>query len=752
MKFAYLHYTIIPLILFPFIFLKAQTTYTWIGSNNGSWATATNWSPSRSSTASTDILQFNDGSAKNIVNIPNQTIGKLLISNNTSIIIQSTGTRTLTIGNGNGDDLVIDSGSMLTLGGSNSLTATLNSSATASINGTLTINSGKTFNTNGTSVVTTVAGSIINSGTITNTSVSKLVFINNSIYQHSQDGNAIPTATWNANSTCLITGVTATNPTNMGQTFGNLTWNCPLQTSDANFDGIFTLNGNFTLISTGTSGIFRLASGTTNIIGNYTQSGGVNRIANTSDRILNVGGNFSMTGGELRMSIGTATGTMNIAGNFSQTAGTITETSTGIGLIVFNGTSNQNVNIVGTISGTINFTINNFFGITLLNSVTLPATLTMTQGNINTGANILSLGTSASNLGTLTRTSGTIVGNFRRWFAASTVSNVLFPIGTITNYRPANISFTSAITTSGTLTVAFTSLDPGTAGLPLNDGGTTIVNTGKEGYWSINAGDGLTGGTYSLDLTADGFNGVTNVSTLRLMKRTTGGNWILQGSNSPGTGTTSTPVVHRTGMSGFSEFGVGGSSDNPLPVELSSFSADKSNTGVILEWTTKTEVNNYGFEVQKSEGRDQESEWNTIGFVQGNGNSNSPKNYSFVDENVTSGKYFYRLKQIDTDGQFDFSKVIEVNLDSPSKFELSQNYPNPFNPNTTIRFTIPESGHVKLTIYNLLGEQVTELVNEIEEAGVHTVNFDAGNLNSGVYLYKIETGDFVQTKKMTLIK
>lgn len=191
----------------------------------------------------------------------------------------------------------------------------------------------------------------------------------------------------------------------------------------------------------------------------------------------------------------------------------------------------------------------------------------------------------------------------------------------------------------------------------------------------------------------------------------------------------------------------------PLPVELSEFTANVLKSGgVQLNWRTETEVSNYGFEVQKSENRSQESEWNTIGFVEGHGNSNSPKYYSFTDD-VVSGKHAYRLKQIDNDGQFAYSNVIEVDAGNiPDKFVLEQNYPNPFNPVTTIKFSLPESGNVNLTIYNLLGEKVAEPVNEFKNAGVHTVNFNASELNSGVYIYKIESNGFVQSRKMTLIK
>jgi len=194
--------------------------------------------------------------------------------------------------------------------------------------------------------------------------------------------------------------------------------------------------------------------------------------------------------------------------------------------------------------------------------------------------------------------------------------------------------------------------------------------------------------------------------------------------------------------------------DIQLPVELTSFSAATIGSTVKLSWNTATEINNYGFEVERKVGSLQSTVGNyeKIGFVNGSGNSNSPKNYSYEDKNLSAGKYSYRLKQIDNDGQFEYSKAIEVDFNSAKKFELSQNYPNPFNPATTIRFNLPEAGNVKITLYNLLGQQIRTLVNEYKESGVHTINFDASDLNSGMYIYKIEAGSFVQTRKMTLVK
>ncbi len=190
---------------------------------------------------------------------------------------------------------------------------------------------------------------------------------------------------------------------------------------------------------------------------------------------------------------------------------------------------------------------------------------------------------------------------------------------------------------------------------------------------------------------------------------------------------------------------------NPLPVELTTFSASIFSDGIKLDWETATEVNNYGFEVERQDSETQV--WENIGFVNGHGNSNSKKVYSFLDKTLfKSGNYYYRLKQIDIDGKFEYSDKIEISFLSTLEFELSQNYPNPFNPSTTIKFLIPEDGFVRLTIHNVLGEEITKLLNENIHAGYHSIEFNAQDLNSGIYFYKLEVGDFIKTRKMMLLK
>ncbi len=186
-----------------------------------------------------------------------------------------------------------------------------------------------------------------------------------------------------------------------------------------------------------------------------------------------------------------------------------------------------------------------------------------------------------------------------------------------------------------------------------------------------------------------------------------------------------------------------------VPVELVSFTASAQPGSVLLRWSTATEVNNKGFQVERKSSTE---DWSRIAFVDGNGTTTNPHIYSYADNSAKSGSYSYRLKQIDFDGSYKYSNVAEVSFAGAIKFELAQNYPNPFNPSTTISFSIPEASNVSLKIFNTLGQEVKTLVNGFKEAGSYKINFDAKNLTSGLYFYRIDAGTFSQVKKMMLLK
>jgi hypothetical protein len=185
-----------------------------------------------------------------------------------------------------------------------------------------------------------------------------------------------------------------------------------------------------------------------------------------------------------------------------------------------------------------------------------------------------------------------------------------------------------------------------------------------------------------------------------------------------------------------------------IPVELVSFTSSVAGNNVNLSWITATENNNMGFEIE----RQTSSVWEKVGFVNGYGTTTDMKTYSFTDNSVTAGTYSYRLKQIDYNGTFEYSNTIQVDVSSPQQFELSQNYPNPFNPSTTISFSVPQNSFVTLKVYDIIGNEISTLVNESKAAGRYDVSFDASRLSSGIYFYSISAGNFNEVRKMTLIK
>jgi hypothetical protein len=196
-------------------------------------------------------------------------------------------------------------------------------------------------------------------------------------------------------------------------------------------------------------------------------------------------------------------------------------------------------------------------------------------------------------------------------------------------------------------------------------------------------------------------------------------------------------------------------SNGALPIQLSSFTNTAVNgNDVLLQWTTITENNNYGFEIERSEKLKVKNEkWEKIGFVEGGGTSNAPKDYSFTEKNLSTGRYSYRLKQIDRDGKFEYSQTVEVTIGgAPKEFDLAQNYPNPFNPATVISYQLPVTNHVSLKVYDAIGREVATLVNEIKEAGYYFVSFDASNLSSGIYFAQLQSGEKMQLKKLVLVK
>jgi len=187
----------------------------------------------------------------------------------------------------------------------------------------------------------------------------------------------------------------------------------------------------------------------------------------------------------------------------------------------------------------------------------------------------------------------------------------------------------------------------------------------------------------------------------------------------------------------------------PLPVEITTFQVACMRGSAQLKWITATEQNSSGFEVQRSSNN---VVWNKVTFIQGKGNSNSPKEYSYSDNHLNSGKYQYRLKIIDNDGAYKYSAVVEAVIGVPTEYSLSQNFPNPFNPSTKIEYTLPSNGHVKLQVFSVTGQLVKILTDENKDAGYYSIDFNGSNLSSGIYLYRLSVDNRNIVKKMLYLK
>ena len=192
-------------------------------------------------------------------------------------------------------------------------------------------------------------------------------------------------------------------------------------------------------------------------------------------------------------------------------------------------------------------------------------------------------------------------------------------------------------------------------------------------------------------------------------------------------------------------------STSVVPVELANFTSTVDDGKIILTWETATETNNRGFEIQRTS-EDNENQWQTIGFVKGSGTTIRNQFYSFTDTPYKEGTYLYRIMQFDFNGEYKYSNHIEVNFINSLSFELFQNYPNPFNPSTTISYKIPHKSRVIIKVFNTLGTEISVLVNELKQSGIHEITFNASNLPSGIYYYQMNVDNMIYSKKMILVK
>ena len=383
------------------------------------------------------------------------------------------------------------------------------------------------------------------------------------------------------------------------------------------------------------------------------------------------------------------------------------------------------------------------------NNSNAEASLGTVMGSFTFSASAINIGTTLSRLGY------SKINNQGSEQNAIVKLNSRSVSGLVTLYWDDIIVYSSAVSTADLVDPNFTGLFTATS----NEVGTSITLTGIQG---TDASSGVRGavvlranglsqtppelndqGRYS---TSGGGNGPNSIGSWTVIAVLEGVSTFVDNSVLPNSDYTYAAYI-RDDAFNYSTSST--SNITSLPVELSSFSAFIRANAINLEWQTKTETNNYGFEIERASSV---QGWINIGFVNGSGNSNSPKDYSFTDRSVTNGKYIYRLKQIDADGKYENSKEVEVDFGLPKTFSLGQNYPNPFNPATKINYTLPIETDVQLQVFTIEGEFVKSLLDQRQSAGVYSIQFDAANLASGTYLFRLNAGGFIQTKKMTLTK
>jgi hypothetical protein len=324
--------------------------------------------------------------------------------------------------------------------------------------------------------------------------------------------------------------------------------------------------------------------------------------------------------------------------------------------------------------------------VSLTNNVTINESLVMYQGHVLTGSQLLELGESTTQTGTLEYTNGYIVGTMRRWFNGTNSGEAsgLFPLGVddfgLKN-RNVKVEYTTAASTPGHLTLQWINAPMEQAGLPIlaaNTGGCSfdVTTTAEQGYWNIdNQTATLTDGTYSITCVGEGIGNITILNEITLLKRVGAGNWTCPGTHITPSGTVAVPIIARSGVSGWSNFGFGGGPANPLPVELISFYAELRDNNVTLTWLTASEVNNDYFSIERSVNNTHN--FTPIAQIRGNGNSNSPILYERIDRDAPIGVLYYRLKQVDYDGNWEYVGIRAVeNRGSVSKLQLTHSYIN----------------------------------------------------------------------------
>jgi hypothetical protein len=347
--------------------------------------------------------------------------------------------------------------------------------------------------------------------------------------------------------------------------------------------------------------------------------------------------------------------------------------------VIFEGSTSQ---LISNRSGEIfyNVSLRNPTGINILGDLQVRNQLEMEQGNLQAANLLVTLGESVSSTGNLQYQNGRIIGKMRRWFGPTPNSGPesgLFPIGNSIDDQFVTVEYVNAPASGGTLTAGFVPENMAQFGVPANPFAIAtagscpeflVTNLSEQGYWEMVDENGLNGGSYDITFEADGFSIVTDPCLLTALKRVGSGPWEESGNHTASLGMASRPIVKREGATGWSNWGFGAGGLNPLPIELIDFTVEQKATSVELKWRTASELNNAQFVIERSS--------NAVNFdallsVPGAGNSNVVLEYMELDPNPLAGISYYRLKQIDFNGDFTYSPIKPVNFSASNGLLLN---------------------------------------------------------------------------------
>ena len=762
--------------------------YYWTGAFSTDFTAGGNWSPSRISPNTFDKLAFDIGGSITVTNVPNQQMVAMGISNNTSVTMIASSSNTLTFTKvdsclyiGPGSSLIVGLGSanLLSLSippGSNALCNGIMDFETTAASGTqMTVGSASGFAFKpGSECIQNCLGNIFGSAVVNNV----VVFESGSKFTQKKGSNPFALTAPNSkvlfNHGSLFSYQQNSAPSFSGRTYANLEINFASFSQSAvggsaltidsliltsattlglNLTGGITIGGNINI----KAGTLNLIPASANIISLSGSSAFVNNagtfVIGSNATVNNTNSAFS-TSGSLTVNGVLNAGANNLLGNGASSAlsgsgtiklsGSIASQISGYNSNTFSGTyeftgSNQSIP-AGTYS---NLKINGS-GASLSGDAAVTGAVTLTSGTLALGGNTLTINSgssiSAGSAASYIKTNST--GGLK--FASMTSGiDVNFPIGN-SSFNPVIINYTGT-TRDWTASVK----DAITSG---SIGSNPTAKVNRE--WNI-IPSSLSGISANMTLqwnTSDEDTGFNEGSPLNIAHFDAGtGNWSSYSSTATAQGTAgvTSHITSVNGLTQFSPFAV--ANDGPLPVELASFNSQIAGRDVKLNWTTNSEINNSGFEIERK--ADQETVWNKINFVNGEGASNVSHNYSFTDKNLPTGKYNYRLKQIDFNGLFKYYDLSnEVIIGVPQQFNLLQNFPNPFNPTTKINFDLPVASKISLEVFDISGKLVSILADGFTNAGYHSIELNASGLSSGIYFYRLTAGEFISTKRMMLIK